>query len=127
MVARIPPAEHDRDEAAATATGRFAKDYETIYDGVIGPWFLPIFAAAADLAEYDYAILLPPAAVCVERVLGRTGHGFIDEGATRKMHREFEKASIDRRHVFENGSGSPANTARAIRSAQGAGRLRYVI
>src|SRR3954447_1613213 len=26
-------------EAAAVATGRFARDYATVYDGVMGPWF----------------------------------------------------------------------------------------
>lgn len=32
---------------AAVATGRFATDYETVYDGVVGPWFLEMFVRSS--------------------------------------------------------------------------------
>ena len=58
------PGSHQQNEvvtvAAATATGCFVTGgYETVYDGVVGPWFLPTFAAATGLHELDYVILLP--------------------------------------------------------------------
>ncbi|MCP4087005.1 MAG: ATP-binding protein [Actinomycetia bacterium] len=112
-------------EAAAAATGRFARDYETVYDGVVGPWFLPTFALAAGLVELDYVIVLPPAEVCVSRVAARTGHGFSDEEATRKMHAEFDRASIEARHVLAGGSASLEEPVAAIRREREAGRFRY--
>lgn len=126
----LPESRHQNEivtEAAASATGRFARDYDTVYDGVVGPWFLPTFAAATGLRELDYVVVMPTIETCVSRVRSRTGHGFTDEAATRKMHVEFEKSEIDRRHVLRGDFGAPADTARAIRSAQAAGQLRYVI
>jgi hypothetical protein len=46
-------------EAAALATGRFARDYVTVYDGVIGPWFVETFLGATGLDELHYAVLFP--------------------------------------------------------------------
>ena len=81
-------------DAAARATGSFvAGGYDTVYDGVIGPWFLPRFTAGTGLTELDYVILLPPLDTCWERVATRTGHGFRDRAATEKMHHEFTTAA----------------------------------
>jgi hypothetical protein len=77
-------------EAAASAAGRFAAGgYTVVYDGVLGPWFLPAFAHATGLDRLCYVVLLPSEEVCLARVAGRTGHGFTDPDATRRMHREF--------------------------------------
>jgi cytidylate kinase len=89
-------------EAAAVATGRFARDYATVYDGVMGPWFVDRFLRSSGLDALDYVVLLPGVEVCVERVLTRVGHGFRDEAAARKMHGEFTRAEIDGRHVLDN-------------------------
>jgi hypothetical protein len=71
---------------AAAAAGRFVTGgYTTIYDGVVGPWFLPRFVQSSGLEELDYLILLPSVDRCVQRVAARTGHGFSDADATRKM------------------------------------------
>lgn len=58
-------AAHSQNEvvirAAAAATGRFvAGGYTTVYDGVLGPWFLSGFAVEAALDHLHYVILLPP-------------------------------------------------------------------
>jgi cytidylate kinase len=89
-------------EAAAVATGRFARDYETVYDGVMGPWFLDTFLAATGLDELHYVVLFPDVEVSVGRVMTRADHGFRDEAAARKMHDEFTRADIDARHVLVN-------------------------
>ena len=53
---------------AGGAAGRFAAGgYDTVYDGVLGPWFLSDFLAASGLDHLDYAVLLPPVERCVER------------------------------------------------------------
>ena len=126
----LPESRHQNEvvtEAAATATGRFAADYETLYDGVVGPWFLPTFARATGLAELDYVVVLPNVETCVARVRSRIGHGFTDENATRKMHHEFSASQVDQRYVLRDDSMNPEDTAEAIRSARTTGRLRHII
>jgi cytidylate kinase len=112
--------------AAAAASGAFvAGGYRTIYDGVVGPWFLPTFVAASGLDYVDYVVLLPDVESCVERVATRQGHGFTDEAATRKMHSEFLNAAIDERHVLRDPPVGPAAVADVIGRARDAGELRY--
>jgi Mrp family chromosome partitioning ATPase len=124
------PGSHDQNEvvtqAAATAAGRYCRGgYDTVYDGVVGPWYLDTFVAAAGVPCVHYAVLLPPAPECVARVAGRTGHGFTDEAATRDMHAQFAAAAIDTRYVLGDATGSAAATARAILRRTRAGLLRY--
>ena len=112
--------------AAAAATGRFvAGGYITVYDGVLGPWFLPDFAAEAAVEQLHYVILLPPVEQCVDQVANRLGHGFSDEEATRQMHREFSTASISERHVLADLSGQADETAAEIARRVDDGTLRY--
>jgi cytidylate kinase len=113
-------------QAAATAAGRFAAGgITTVYDGVLGPWFLASFAAATGVAALDYVVLMPSEGRCVEQVAGRTGHGFADEAATRQMHREFALAMVDPRHVVVDPDLRPEVVADTIVAALAAGRLRY--
>ena len=113
-------------QAAGAAAGRFALDYDTVYDGVIGPWFAPVFLEATGLAAVHYAVVLPGVEVCVERVLTRRGHGFGDEGATRHMHEEFAKgcAALDPRHLLADRSGGADALATEVLGAWLAGDLR---
>ncbi|MGH9098224.1 MAG: AAA family ATPase, partial [Acidimicrobiales bacterium] len=75
--------------AAGSAGGQYASGgYFTVYDGIVGPWFLPTFALASGLEELHYVILLPSVETCVERVVTRLDHAFADEAATRHMHEE---------------------------------------
>ena len=112
-------------EAAARATGRFVEDYETVYDGVIGPWALPSFASACGLDTLDYLVILPPVEACVARVAARTGHGFTDQAATRQMHAEFRDATVDARHVLTSSVWDLEQTLEQINAARKSGRLRY--
>ena len=113
-------------EAAAAAAGRFALDgYTTVYDGVIGPWFVATFARATGLVALDYVILLPSEDCCVERVRTRIDHEFSDEAATRKMHGEFAGGEIDPRHVLADPSDDPDAVADLIVALLYAGMLRY--
>lgn len=76
----------------------------TVYDGVLGPWFLQRFVQATGLTRLHYVVLLPPVDVCVARVAQRIGHGFTDEAATRHVHQHFEKADLDDRAVLRGAS-----------------------
>jgi cytidylate kinase len=115
-------------QAAASAAGAFARGgYTTVYDGVVGPWFLPTFGGATGLDRIDYAILLPSVEVCVQRVATRLHHGFTDAEATRKMHAEFLGAGIEDRHVLRNPTGDAAAVAALIESARAAGELTHQV
>jgi hypothetical protein len=110
------PEARDQNEivvsASAAATGRFvAGGYMTIFDGMIGPWFLPTFIEQAGVGHLHYAILFPPVERCVERVSTRSGHGFRDESATRQMHAAFANSGIPDRHVFRDPDGGADKVA----------------
>jgi hypothetical protein len=112
--------------AAASAAGRYASgDYLTVYDGVVGPWSLPIFLGETTLERLDYVILLPDVESCVRRVDARRGHGFRDESATRKMHAEFVTAQIDGRHVLVDPPDDPEAVASLVDEKTRAGMLSY--
>lgn len=101
--------------AAASAAAVYAAGgYTTVFDGIVGPWLLPTFAAATGLPTLDYVVLLPSVDVCLERVATRPGHGFDDPAATRKMHDEFTRASIDERHVIVDPPTDPNHVADVV-------------
>jgi gluconate kinase len=102
-------------DAAGSATGLFVDGgFWTVYDGVVGPWSLPRFMAAAGLRHLHYVLLLPDVETCVARVAARVGHGFTDEAATRHMHAQFERAEVDRRHIMRDTLAAPAALAASI-------------
>jgi predicted ABC-type ATPase len=115
-------------EASALATGRFVRGgYFTLFDGMIGPWFLPTFVEAAllDGADIvDYVVLMPTVEQCVDHVRTRVGHNFTDEAATRKMHHEFAAAPLDPRHVVVPGDASAADVVAEIQDRLDRGALR---
>jgi cytidylate kinase len=99
------PEAHDQNDSvirvAASAAGQFASaGYVTIFDGIVGPWFLQTFAVATGLDALHYAVLMPSIETCVKRVATRVDHGFTDEAATRHMFGEFASAAIEPRHVL---------------------------
>lgn len=112
--------------ASAAAAGSYADGgYFTVFDGMVGPWFLPTFAEASGRAQIDYAVLLPSVDQCVLRVETRTGHDFADDGATRKMHHEFSRTEIDDRHLFADPPDGAEAVADLIIDALDDGRLAY--
>ena len=129
----IPPWEpgsHRQNEvvirAAAAAAGRFAAGgMHTVYDGVVGPWFLDAFTEATGLAQLHYVLLLPALEDCLERVRTRTGHGFADPDATRHMHRQFAEATVHPRHVLTGPGDGPEQVAAAVTAGVREGRFRY--
>ena len=112
-------------EAAARATGRYPRGgYMTIYDGMMGPWFVPTFLEHADVQALHYGVLLPSLDVCLARVLGRVGRAFRDEAATRQMHAAFADAEIDPRHVVADAGEAPV-VAREVLKRFERGELVY--
>ena len=123
------PASNTQNEvvtrAAAAAAGLYASGgYTTVFDGMVGPWFLPTFTDATGLDCIDYAMLLPSVERCVERVASRQDHGFTDEPATRKMHAEFSAGDIDERHVLVDPPDQPERVADLVVARWKAASLR---
>ena len=124
------PAAREQNEvviqAAGAAAGRFARGgLATVVDGIIGPWFLPVFERAAAVQHLDYLVLLPSAATCAARVAGRVGHGFDDEDVTLAMHQQFSTAAIDGRHVLHDPPADVAAVTSRVLAALGDGSLRH--
>jgi cytidylate kinase len=112
--------------ASATAAATFVTaGYFTVFDGIVGPWFLSTFVAASGLGDLDYAVLLPTVDACVERVGSREDHDFDDAAATRKMHHEFSRGEIDPRHVFVDPPTGADAVADLVYEARQQGRLTY--
>lgn len=116
--------------AAATAAGAFAAGgMVVVYDGVVGPWFLPTFAAATGVEVLDYVVLLPPLETCLHRVATRVGHGFTDQDAARHMHADFVRATADGAPgaVLRDPPDDVDGAVEAIRAAVASGRTRYAV
>jgi predicted ABC-type ATPase len=114
-------------QAAAAATGAFVRGgYETVYDGVLGPWHLDAFLTATGLAELDYAVLLPPVSTCVARIISRVGHGFSDEAAARHMHDQFARRTDGvAQHRMIDLPDEPRDVADLVAARRAVGELRY--
>ena len=124
------PEAHRQNEvvlaAAAAAAGRFvAGGYAVVYEGVVGPWLLPAFAAATGLPALSYVVLLPSEELCLRRVATRAGHGFTAAAAARHMHRQFADSDVDARHVLRDPAGPPSDVAAEILARLDRGVLRY--
>jgi cytidylate kinase len=111
-------------EAAAAAAGRLSDLCTVVYDGVLGPWFLPTFVRATGLASVHYVILLPPLEVCLERVQRRVGHGFSDLPASRDLYQQFAGAAVDARHLITE-PDDQAQLAELITQRLSNDRFRY--
>lgn len=110
-------------EAAAAATGRLvAGGLHVVYDGVVGPWFVDRLAAV--VPDLHYVVLLPPLDVCLERVARRTGHGFTDADAARRMHADFATADVEARHLLTDADADPAAIAEQVWQRVEEGSLR---
>ena len=113
--------------AASAAAGEYARGgFTTVYNGIVGPWFLATFAAGTGLQRLDYVVLLPSVERCLHGVQTRIDHGFTDEPATHKMHAEFANATIDARHVLDPPE-DPALVADVIALALDAGTYTYEV
>jgi cytidylate kinase len=112
-------------EATARATSAFARGgFTTVFDGMVGPWFLPTFLATAELDAVHYSVLIPSVATCVARVQSRTSHGFRDENVTRQMHAAFAEGGLDPRYVINAEADAPTVAEEVLHRFE-AGGLEY--
>jgi adenylate kinase family enzyme len=114
-------------EAAAAAACAYAKGgFQVIADGIVGPWFLDIFADAARSAglELDYVVLRVPRGAAVARARDRTESPLADYPPG--LFEAFSDLGDLERHALEIGGLSPEAAAEAVAVALASGRLRIV-
>lgn len=77
--------------AMAAAATTLAQAYPVVFDGIVGPWFLPLFREAARGAgvRLDYLVLRPDRADAVARGTGREGHPMRDPQIIGAMWDQF--------------------------------------
>ncbi len=92
------PAAHQQNASIIRALGRaaasFAEDEYTVFlDGVIGPWFLPIFVRELPIgARLEYVILQVSLDLALERVRRRQGQGAT--ATVTHMHQAFSELGL---------------------------------
>jgi chloramphenicol 3-O-phosphotransferase len=76
--------------AVARAAGVFAADgYDVFVDGVVGPWFLPVYARELAGCTVDYVVLRATLAETLRRASGRPEP--VPESIVRHMHPAFRE------------------------------------
>jgi predicted kinase len=90
------PASHRQNHVvmtvlAAAAAGYAAGGYFVVVDGVVGPWFISHFRAAAAQAAVplDYAILRPDEATTLGRATARVDGALTEPQPVLEMYRQF--------------------------------------
>jgi chloramphenicol 3-O-phosphotransferase len=98
---------------AETACGYARGGYDVLLDGIIGPWSLPPFVAAAerDAIALTFVILQPTLETTLARAAARSGRALRDPEPIKGLHHAFSQISG---HVIDSTGQSPEETARAI-------------
>jgi len=121
--------------AVAAAAAQLARGgYTVVVDGIVGPWFLPLFTErfAAEGVDGHYVVLRPPLEVTVARAAARAGDervpghpALLTEEPVRHMWGQFAELGDHERHVIDNCSLGADQTATVIlaRFADGVDRL----
>jgi hypothetical protein len=105
-------------EAIATSAARYsAGGYHVVVDGIIGPWFLERFLAAAGYptGNVAYVVLRPAREVALARAAGRTGNrDLTDPEPVAVMYDAFEDLGHFERHVIDSSLQDLATTLTAV-------------
>lgn len=107
-------------DAIVAAVAVFADGgYDVVVDGVIGPWFLPPYRAAAAEREWrmSYVVLRPDLATTLERGQARGGVELTDTEALTGLHGAFADLGELERHVIDTTRLDAAQTAAEVRKA----------
>ncbi len=127
----LPAAQRQNEVVVAVAAGAAARyaagGYRVVLDGVVGPWFVDAYRAAARAAgvPLHYVVLRPDEPTTLARATARTGpDALTDPGPVRAMHREFADLGAYEPHALDTGGRPPDATAAAVRDAVAAGTYR---
>jgi len=122
------PEAHRQNGVVITALGRAAAayaagGYRVIVDGVIGPWFLDRFRAAAGHQELHYVVLRPDEATTLARATGRGAGALVDVEPVLTLHRQFADLGPYERHAVDSTALDARATADEVHAGLTAGRF----
>jgi thymidylate kinase len=112
--------------AAVSAIAYWRGGYEVIVDGIIGPWFLPIFHAAFMKAQAPahYVVLRASPEVAIARAMTRNRSETEREmEAIRSLHQAFGNLGPLEAHVVDTSFITADHAARDLRNALPSGRF----
>lgn len=100
--------------------------YETVLDGIVGPWFLgPWLALArADGLAVHYVALRPDEETTVQRATSRAGHPMTDGETTRFMWRQLADLGAYEAHALDTSGMDVRAALAAVRAGIAAERFR---
>ena len=104
------------DALAQAAFAYAAGGYQVICDGIVGPWFIDVFRAAATARSIPlhYVILRPDQSTVLSRAASRADGALTDPEPIRSLHRQFTDVGEFERHVLDSTRLSPQATADAV-------------
>lgn len=106
--------------------------YDTVVDGIVGPWMLDVVTDALQECQYiDYVVLRPSLASCLGRAGQRPavervpGHPPLnDSGPIRHMWRQFADVGELEHHVIDTSRLSEKETVHVVHEMRSSGHLR---
>lgn len=112
---------------AAAAFGYAAGGYQVICDGIVGPWFIGRFRAAAASSglPLHYVVLRPDEPTALSRATGRrASDALTDPGPIRSLHAQFADLGEFRSHSLDSTGLTADETAAAVLVGLAAGHFR---
>lgn len=129
----LPEAQRQNEtvvDAVVAAVGAYARGgYDVVVDGVVGPWFLDRYraAAAGGAWDLDYVVLRPARDVALARGAARGDGELRDPDALGAIHDGFADLGALEPHALDTTGHDADETARVVRAALDAGRYRLAV
>lgn len=126
----MPEAQAQNDtvvDAIVAAVAVYAQGgFDVIVDGIVGPWFLAPYRAAAARTGLvlSYIVLRPALGTALQRAQARTGPDLKDPDVITGLHDAFADLGDLERHVIDNTDLDASGTAEVVRQAIASGRYR---
>jgi adenylate kinase family enzyme len=102
----------------------YARGYDLVLDGILGPWSLPAFREVARREKLDlrYAVVRPTLQTALARATAREGRELEDTRALTGLYGAFAQLAELEPHVIDNTDQSIEQTLEVLRSGLASGR-----
>ena len=101
---------------AAAAVSFASGGYTVILDGIVGPWFLPIYleAARSNGVDVHYIVLRPSSGVAAARAVSRRSHQLTDPEPVAGLYTALSELGTYESHVIDSSLWDPLETANRV-------------